>query len=67
MIGSFESSDLDSLPIWLLVQQIHQQETLQHRQRGRRLAGAVLEHLYNVNICHGTTIPRMRLTRERQI
>ena len=29
--------------------QIHQQEVLQHRQRGRRLAEGILEHLQNVS------------------
>lgn len=49
LIRSIEASDLDSIPIWLLVQQNHQQELLQHRQRGRRLAGAVLGQLHNVS------------------
>ncbi len=49
LIRSIEASDLDSIPIWLLVQQIHQQELLQYRQRGRRLARAVSGQLYRVS------------------
>ena len=56
LITSFESSDMDHLPIWLLVQQFHQQEILQHRRRGRRLAGAVLEHLCIVSDVNETLI-----------
>ncbi|KAL2042917.1 hypothetical protein N7G274_003975 [Stereocaulon virgatum] len=50
LIDSLCDSDLDSLPIWLLLMQIHQQEVLQHRQRGRRLAEGILEHLENAHI-----------------
>ena len=49
LIESIESSDLESLPLWLLVQQVHQREILQHGRRGRRLASAILEHLHNVS------------------
>jgi len=49
LMKSLEDSDLDSIPIWLLVLQIHRQELLEHRQRGRRLAGAVLGHLHKVS------------------
>ncbi|KAF6237053.1 hypothetical protein HO173_004932 [Letharia columbiana] len=45
LIVSFRDSDLDALPMWLLVMQIHQQDILQHRQRGRRLAEALSKHL----------------------
>lgn len=45
LIGSFRDSDLDALPMWLQVTQIHQQDVLQCRQRGRRLAEAMLKHL----------------------
>lgn len=48
LIASFRDSDLDTLPIWLLVTRIHQQDILQHRQRGRRLAEALLKHLDKV-------------------
>ena len=61
LITSFESSDLDHLPIWLLVEQFHQQEILQHRQRGRRLAGAVLEHLCVVSNVSETLISQSRI------
>lgn len=50
VIGSVGNSDLDSLPLWLLVTQIHQQEILRHRQRGRLLTEAVLGHLYQVSL-----------------
>lgn len=48
VIASTRDSDLDSLPLWLLVTQIHQQEIIQHSQQGRRLTEAMLEHLYKV-------------------
>ena len=50
LITSFRDSDLDALPMWLLVMQVHQQDILQHRQRGRRLAEALLKNLHKV-IC----------------
>ena len=46
LIRSMKESDLDSLPIWLLVQELHHQDLLKHRQRGRRLVCAVLDHIY---------------------
>lgn len=49
LIASFRDSDLDALPMWLLVMQIHQQDILQHRQRGRRLAEALSKHLDKVS------------------
>lgn len=49
LIASFRDSDLDTLPMWLLVVQIHQQDVFQHRQRGRRMAEALLEHLDKVS------------------
>ncbi|CAD6589132.1 MAG: RNA polymerase II mediator complex subunit [Alectoria sarmentosa] len=45
LIASFRDGDLDALPVWLLVMQIHHPDILQHRQRGRRLAEAILKHL----------------------
>ena len=53
LITSFRDSDLDALPIWLLVLQIHQQDILQHRQRGRRLAEALLRNLHKVSFPSG--------------
>lgn len=50
LIASFRDSDLDALLIWLLVLRIHQQDVLQHRQRGRRLAEALLKHLNKVSL-----------------
>ncbi|KAL6713558.1 RNA polymerase II mediator complex subunit [Lecanora helva] len=49
LILSIEGSDLDHLPAWLLIQRIHQQEILQQRQQGRRLARAILRHMYIAN------------------
>ena len=49
LIASFRDSNLDALPMWLLVVQIHRQDVIQHRQRGRRLAEALLEHLDRVS------------------
>ena len=49
VIASFRDSDLDALPIWLLVMQIHEQDVHQHRQRGRRLAEGLLKHIDKVS------------------
>lgn len=54
LIVSFRDSDLDALPMWLLVMQIHQQDILQHRQRGRRLAEALSKHLDKVSHHRGS-------------
>lgn len=56
LINSIENSDLDSLPILLLVQKIYQQEFLRHRQRGKRLASAFIAHLHNVSV------PKLKIT-----
>ena len=48
VIASFRDSDLDALPMWLLVMQIHHQDVHQPRQRGRRLAEALLKHIDKV-------------------
>ena len=48
MISALYSSDLNTVPIWLLVTQIHWKEILQYRRRGRRLAEALLEQLQRV-------------------
>ena len=48
MITSLHNSDSNSVPIWLLVTQIHWKEILQYRRRGRRLAEALLEQLRRV-------------------
>ena len=50
LVSSVEGCDLENLSNWLLVQQVHRQDILQHGPRGRRLAGAVLEHLYSVSV-----------------
>lgn len=49
LIISFRDSDLEAVPMWLLVIQIHQQDIDHHRQRGRRLAEALLKHLDKVS------------------
>lgn len=54
LIASFRDSDLDALPMWLLVMQIHRQDVLQHRQRGGRLAEALLKHLDKVSRRYGS-------------
>ena len=48
VIASFRDSDLDALPVWLFVMQIHRQDIYQPRQRGRRLAEALLKHVEKV-------------------
>lgn len=55
MIASLHNSDLDNVPIWLLITQIHWKEILQHRRRGRRLAEALLEQLQRV--CAFAAVP----------
>ncbi len=49
LIASFRDSDLDALPIWLLIIEIHQLDVLQHRQRGRRLTEALLKQVDKVS------------------
>lgn len=48
MITSLHNSDSNSVPVWLLVTQMHWKEILQYRRRGRRLAEALLEQLRRV-------------------
>ena len=48
-ISSFRDSGLDALPMWLSVMQIHQQDVHKPRQRGRRLAEALLKHIDKVS------------------
>lgn len=48
LVASFRDSDLDTLPMWLLVMRIQQRDILQHRQRGRHLAESLLKHLNKV-------------------
>lgn len=49
LIASLYPSDLDTTPIWLLVTQIYWKEILEHRQRGRKLAEAILGQLYTAS------------------
>lgn len=48
MITSLHSSDLNSVPIWLLITRMHWKEILQYRRRGQRLAEALLEQFRRV-------------------
>ena len=63
LIVSFRDSDLDALPVWLLIVQIHQQDVFQHRQRGRRLAEALLKHLDKVSRRCGSHLRSSRTQR----
>ena len=54
VIASFRDSDLDALPMWLFVVQIHQQDVHQPRQRGRRFAEALLKHIDKVRRPYGS-------------
>lgn len=47
LVQSFEECNLDTLPIWLLLLNIHRAEILRSRQHGRRMADALLTHLGN--------------------
>jgi len=48
ILSSLQNCDLDILPIWMLVMQIHRQELLGQRQRGKRLVEALVGQLYKV-------------------
>lgn len=48
ILSSLQHCELDTLPVWMLVMQIHRQELLQQRQRGRRLVEALLGQLHKV-------------------
>ena len=50
ILSSLQACDVDSLPIWMLVMQIHWAELLRHRQRGRRLVEALLEQINQIHI-----------------
>lgn len=47
-LSSLQSCDLDNLPVWLLVMQIHRDELLQQRQRGRHLVEALFTQLHKI-------------------
>ena len=48
MLTSLHESDRDRLPTWLLVVQVHWQELVRYRLRGRRLAVTILEHIHKM-------------------
>lgn len=60
MLSSLQHCDLDTLPVWMLVTQIHLQELLQQRQRGRRLVEALLGQLHKVFGEHCSTVSDKR-------
>jgi mediator of RNA polymerase II transcription subunit 12 len=43
LLSSFESAQLDTLPIWLLMTRIYWKDLLRYRKRARRLAECLLE------------------------
>ena len=45
IVKHLAGSDLDALPIWLLIMNIHKQDLLRYRQYGRHLVEAILAHL----------------------
>ncbi len=49
LITSTVEVDLDSLPIWLLLLNIHLQDLMSSRQRGRRITDSLLEHLHQAH------------------
>lgn len=49
VVTSLQSSDLHGVLIWLLVVQLYWKEVLRYRERGRRLAEALLDQLWKVN------------------
>lgn len=48
VLASFESSNLDTVPIWILVLQIVWKDLVIYRKYGRRLVEALLEKLHVV-------------------
>ena len=49
IVVSIHSSDLDNVPIWLLIVQIHWKDVVAFRRRGQRLAEALLSVLDKVS------------------
>ena len=62
VLSSLQNCELDNLPIWLLVMQIHRDELLEQRQRGRRLVEALLEQLHKVCGVRAANISGQKLT-----
>lgn len=50
VVASLQSSDLHGVLVWLLVVQLYWKEILRYRERGRRLAEALLDQLWKVNL-----------------
>ena len=55
MLTGFNASEIDTLPIWILIAQSFWQEIWRYRHRGRRLAEAMLGHLQVVNTLYFPT------------
>lgn len=49
VVASLQSSDLHCVLVWLLVVQRYWKEVLRYKERGRRLAEALLDQLWKVN------------------
>lgn len=49
LLLSLETTELDKLPIWLLLMKIYWQDLVAVRRRGRRLAETLLSHLDTVS------------------
>lgn len=50
VLTSFESSNFDTIPIWILVLQIVWKDLVEYRKYGRRLVEALLEKLHMVSL-----------------
>lgn len=48
LVSSLENSPQAKLPLWILITQIYWKDLLKYRKFGRRLAGALLGHLYEM-------------------
>lgn len=49
VVASLQNSDLHCVLVWLLVVQLYWKEILRYRERGRRLAEALLDQLWKVS------------------
>ena len=48
IVSSFHGCEVDRIPVWLLMVQMHWKEIWQYRHRGRRIAASMLHHLQTV-------------------
>ncbi|KLU82924.1 hypothetical protein MAPG_01991 [Magnaporthiopsis poae ATCC 64411] len=48
LVSGLENSHLTKLPLWMILTQIHWRDILRLRKYGRRLVGAILNHLSNI-------------------